>query len=82
MSNSRHRTVCRLASACFVALLVALAGCDSQSRYEMQAAHGSTPEEDRVWILDTFTRQVSLCYESAATVKWLAQSSAPTASRN
>lgn len=66
----------------FVALvcLFAIAGCDFTdkplSKYQMVAAKGSTPQEDRAWVLDTTTGRLSLCYESAAQLKCLDQGSA------
>lgn len=54
-----------------------LSGCDAQGKYQIVAAKGSTADEDRVWILDTVTGRVSLCYESAAQIKCLGQSETP-----
>lgn len=53
--------------------VVALAGC----RYQLEVAGGSTMAEDRVWVLDTFTGRVSLCYETAARIGCLEPNSAP-----
>ena len=58
-------------------LLVLLVGCDQTGRYQITAAKGSTPEDDRAWILDTKTGRVTLCYEHAATVKCLHASAIP-----
>jgi len=54
--------------------MVVLAGCDHAGRYQLAATRGSTSEDDRVWVLDTKTGRVSLCYEHAATVKCLRSS--------
>jgi hypothetical protein len=51
-----------------VLLLMVFVGCDQEKgRYQMQAIH-SNPDEDKVWILDTVTGRVMLCYETAARV--------------
>lgn len=52
------------------------------ANYQMVAAKGSTPAEDRAWILDTKTGSVRLCYESAAAIHCLTQSGPPAAERN
>ena len=57
-------------------ILVALAGCEERGRYEIKAAGGSTPNEDRVWVLDTATGKISLCFESAAKIRWLEETQA------
>lgn len=56
-----------------ILLLLSLVGCDFQSKYQIVAAMGSSANEDRAWVLDTKTGQVSLCYESAAHIKCLEQ---------
>jgi hypothetical protein len=56
---------------------MALAGCDQPGRYQITAAKGSTPEEERVWVLDTKTGRVSLCFEHAGAVKCLHASAIP-----
>ena len=60
-----------------VLILFALTGCDAHGRYQIVSAGGSSIEEDRVWVLDTATGRVSLCYESAARIACLEQSSEP-----
>ena len=64
-------------------LLFAITGCDlsdkPQAKYQVVAAKGSTPNEDRAWVLDTVSGRLSLCYETAATVKCLDQATAPVA---
>ena len=62
-------------------MLVALAGCEERGRYEMRTAGGSTPNEDRVWVLDTATGKISLCFESAAKIRCLEESQAFGASK-
>ena len=57
-------------------ILVALAGCEERGRYEIRAAGGSTANEDRVWVLDTATGKVSLCFESAAKIRCLEETQA------
>lgn len=68
--------VALVAVAC--CLLVALAGCERQGRYQAVAAHGSTAQEDRVWLVDTEAGRVSLCYEASGRVSCLPQSEAPS----
>lgn len=58
-------------------VLLALTGCDAPGRYQIAAAGGSNAEEDRVWVLDTATGRVSLCYETAARIGCLEESWAP-----
>ncbi len=48
--------------------LVLLAGC---GRFQAVPAVGATAYESRVWRLDTITGAVSLCYETAATIRCL-----------
>lgn len=62
-------------------MLVALAGCEQRGRYEIKAAGGSTPIEDRVWVLDTATGKISLCFESAAKLRCLEEAQAFGASK-
>lgn len=55
-----------------ILLLVFLAGCSqSDGRYQMVAAQGGIPSEIKVWVLDTVSGKVSLCYETAATINCL-----------
>lgn len=59
-----------------ILLLALLAGCNqASSRYQMVAAQGGNPSESKVWVLDTVTGKVSLCYENAAVINCLAPSS-------
>lgn len=51
-----------------------IGGCEKADRYQIVAAKGSTPEEDRAWVLNSETGKVSLCYEHLAEVKCLRQS--------
>ena len=51
--------------------MLAIAGCEQPGRYQIAATTGSTSEDDRVWVVDTKTGRVSLCYEHAAAVKCL-----------
>lgn len=62
----------RIAIAC--SLLAALSGCDKSPWYQMAAAHGSSGQEDRVWVLDTESGRVSLCYEASARIACVPQS--------
>ena len=57
-------------------ILVALAGCEERGRYEIRATGGSTPNEDRVWVLDTATGKINLCFESAAAIRCLEEAQA------
>lgn len=61
----------------FLALVIVLAGCDQPGRYQIEATKGSTPDDDRAWVLDTKTGRVSLCYEHAGAVKCLHTSAVP-----
>ncbi len=60
-----------------VLTLLALTGCDAPGRYQIAVAKGSSMQEDRVWVLDTATGRVSLCYETAARIGCLEESWAP-----
>jgi len=59
------------------AFIIVLSGCDQPGRYQIEAAKGSTQAEDRVWILDTKTGQVSLCFEHGGAIKCLKESAIP-----
>ena len=61
----------------FLGLMIVLTGCDQSGRYQIEATKGSTPADDRVWVLDTKTGRVSLCYEHAGAVKCLHTSAVP-----
>jgi len=61
----------------FLALLTVLGGCDQTPRYQIEATKGSTPEDDRAWVLDTKTGRVSLCYEHVGAVRCLQSSAVP-----
>lgn len=61
----------------FFAGLLLLGGCEQPGRFQIEASKGSTPEDDRAWVLDTKTGRVSLCYEHAGAVKCLHTSSVP-----
>jgi hypothetical protein len=54
-----------------LSLMLVLGGCDRPGRYQIEATRGSTPDDDRVWVLDTKTGRVSLCYEHAGAVNCL-----------
>lgn len=54
-----------------------LFGCDQSGWYQIAASKVSIPEVDRVWILDTITGRVVLCYEHAAAVRYLHASAIP-----
>jgi hypothetical protein len=58
-------------------LLLTLSGCDRSPRYQIAPAHGSNAQEDRVWVLDTESGRVSLCYEASARIACLPQSEPP-----
>lgn len=60
-----------------IILLMTLVGCDQTGRYQITATKGSTPEDERAWVLDTKTGRVTLCYEHTATVKCLHASAIP-----
>ena len=62
-------------------MLVALAGCEERARYEIKATGGSTANEDRVWVLDTATGKITLCFESAAKIRCLEETQAFGASK-
>lgn len=64
-------------TAVVCSLLLAVSGCDKHGRYQIVAARGSNAQEDRVWMVDTDTGRVSLCYETSAHVACLEQSEAP-----
>jgi hypothetical protein len=52
---------------------LALAACDQiGGRYQMQPVQTGPNHEDKVWILDTHTGAVRMCYETAAIIKCLA----------
>lgn len=61
----------------FLSLLLILGGCDQPGRYQIEATKGSTTEEERVWVLDTKTGRLSLCYEHAAAIKCLRSNVVP-----
>ena len=59
-------------------LCLLLCGCDSgawpvsKGRFQMIGIAHSPNYEDKVWLLDTSTGALRLCYETAAIVKCLA----------
>jgi hypothetical protein len=58
-----------------ILFLILLAGCNrADERYQMVAAQGGSPTEIKVWVLDTVTGKVNLCFETAATIKCLSPS--------
>ncbi len=61
-----------------ITILLVLGGCDQRGRYQIEATTGSTPNDDRVWVLDTKTGRVSLCYEDPGAVKCLQASAIPS----
>lgn len=47
-----------------ILLLALLTGCNQAgSRYQMVVAQGGNTTESKVWVLDTVTGRVNLCYE-------------------
>jgi hypothetical protein len=57
-------------------MAMVLVGCDqTKGQFQIVAAPASPNHEDKVWILDTRTGRVSLCYETAARIKCLEPSS-------
>lgn len=71
----RPKIAIRIAIAC--CLLLTVGGCDKHGRYQIVATHGSTAQEDRVWVVDTESGRVSLCFEASARINCLPQSEAP-----
>jgi hypothetical protein len=60
-----------------LSLIILLVGCDQPGRYQITATRGSTADDDRVWVLDTKTGRVSMCYEHAAAINCLRSSALP-----
>jgi|KBSMisStandDraft_5_1062788.scaffolds.fasta_scaffold50432_6 hypothetical protein len=53
-------------------LVTLIAGCDdAKERFRMIPTQPSPSHEDKVWVLDTKTGRVRLCYESGAIIKCL-----------
>lgn len=55
----------------YILVLLTLAGCDVPGRYQIAVVGHTSTDEDRVWVIDTKTGGVSLCYESAAQIHCL-----------
>lgn len=66
-----------LSIAMAACLVLTLAACEKHGRYQIVAAHGSPAQEERVWVLDTESGKVSLCFETSAHIDCLSQSESP-----
>lgn len=58
----------RQLSALLIAL-AGLAGCDQWQADRYQIVAAPSTREDKVWLLDTRTGRVRLCFESAAAIR-------------